>query len=271
MSEIPRYLIAALTVVMIALGYTRAGDQPLGREELASIQEATRVLAREVEFLQDVVAEQSGQKEWSLYRQADAVQANIVDLQKLLKAENSRKALYEAFDKLDRKVHEFLKDAQAPGPEQRLLRRLAARVSAADEELHYALFAKDASKDRAKQLLERQARGLSAAARQLDTTAGYALAGIQGKGVLAAELHKLAEAAEQFEKSLASGTDRPLLLKDFAKVNQAWERAVQGLGKLRAGDSMHLIRAAGQMDRLHERLFRLLGADGERPQLILRA
>jgi len=33
---------------------------------------------------------------------------------------------------------------------------------------------------------------------------------------------------------------------------------------------MHLLRAAGQFDRLHERLYRLLGVEGERPQLIIR-
>ena len=84
------------------------------------------------------------------------------------------------------------------------------------------------------------------------------------------DLHKLAEAAEQFQKVLASGADRPRLVKEFAAVDQAWERAIRGLQELKAGDNMRLLRAVGQLDRLHERLYRLLDMKGERPQLIIR-
>ncbi len=46
--------IAAQAVLMIGQGYLRTADQPVGREEGTSIQEAARDLSREIEFLQDL-------------------------------------------------------------------------------------------------------------------------------------------------------------------------------------------------------------------------
>jgi hypothetical protein len=266
----PRSLFVTVMVAMIAPTHAHADDRPLGRAHLASIQEATRDLAREVEFLQDIVAEQSGKQGPTLYRQADAVLADIVAFQKSLIAPTPRERLDKAFDKLDGKLHEFLKAVQALGPEQRPLQRAAGRVSVADEELHFALAAQDSLESRAKQLLERQTRAMVTVARHLDETAGYTGGTGPGRNVLLEDLHKLAEATEQFQKGLAAGKDRPQLRKDFAAVDQAWEQAARGFQGLQPGDNMRLIRAAGQLDRIHERLYRLLGIEGERHQLILR-
>ena len=269
MLQNPRCSIAVLTVAMVALHHLRADDGPLGRELLAPIREATRDLAREVEYLQDVIAQQQrGEKDRTLYGQADSVLAGIAEFQKSLKPETTRERLYKAFDELDRKLHEFLKAVQALGPEQRLLQRLAERISAADEQMHYVLSAQDRSESRAAQIVERQTRALVTAARFLDKTAAYTLGTVQARGILVADLHKLAEVTERFQKGL-SGADRPHLRKDFVAVNQAWERAIRGLQELKAGENMGLLRAAGELDRLHERLFRLLGMEGDRPQLII--
>lgn len=261
-------LLATLAVVSPAPA--SADDRVPSREELASIQEATRDLAREVEYLQDIVSEQDGEKERALYRQADAVLAVVEAFQKSLKPETTREHIYNAFDEQDRKLHELLKAVQGLGPEQRLLKRGAAKVRAADDQLHYVLFVGDTSEARTKQVQERLTRSLLDAAQQLDKTGRYSLGAVQGRGVLVGDLHKLAEDAEQFQVGLAAGKDRAQLRKDFAAVNQAWERAIQGMQNLRAGDHMHLLRAAGKFDRLHERLFRLLGIAGERPQFIIR-
>jgi len=53
-------------------------------------------------------------------------------------------------------------------------------------------------------------------------------------------------------------------------MNKAWEQAIRGMQDLKASENLHLLRAAGQFDRVHERLYRLLGMEGERPQLIIR-
>lgn len=226
MPIIPRYLLAALTAALLAPAHARADDRAPTREELASIQEATRNLTREVEYLQDVVEEQGDEKERGLYRQADVVLAGVEAFRKSLKPATTRERLYKEFDERDPKLHELLKSVQGLGPEQRLLKRAAAKVRAADDQLHYALFVGDTSEARTKQVLERQTHSFLDAAQQLDKTGAYSLGAVQGRGVLVGDLHKLAEEAEQFQKGLAAGNDRA--------IAQGLCRGEPGLG---AGDS----------------------------------
>src|SRR5262249_39125250 len=127
------FLLVSLLVSAPPLA--RAEKDPLDREGLAPIQEAARQLAREIEYLQeDIVTELEGQKERTLYRQADSVLVDSDQFQKSLKPGAVRKQLYKEFDGLDHKLHELLKAVQALGPEQRLLQRSAARVDTADEQ-----------------------------------------------------------------------------------------------------------------------------------------
>jgi hypothetical protein len=65
-------------------------------------------------------------------------------------------------------------------------------------------------------------------------------------------------------------TRRYLLTVVMVTMNHAWAMATRGIGKLTLRENSHLLRSAGQADRAHERLYRLLGVDGERPQLIIR-
>lgn len=269
MSTITRYLSAALAVAIVA--QARAEDRAPNREESASIQEATKDLIREVENLQDLLEEQSGEKVLAVYRQADAMLAGVEAFQKSTKSDASRERLYKAFDEQDRKLHDLLKAVRDLGPEQRLaLKRAVARVRAADNQLHYMLSVWDTSEGMTKQVLERQTLSLLDAAQQLDKTGGHSLGTVQGHGVLIGDFHKLAEEVEQFQKGLNAGNDRAQLRKDFAVVNRAWGRAIEGMRDLKAGDHMRLLRAAGQFDRIFERLHRLLIIEGERPKLIIR-
>ena len=121
-----------------------------------------------------------------------------------------------------------------------------------------------------KQVLGRQAGALAMAARDLERTARFALAGAPGKGVVEAELRKLAEATERFRKDAEGGAGSDQLKKDFAAVNVVWAKATLGMKELRPDENAYLLRAAGELDRLHGRLFRLLGMEGDRPQLIIR-
>jgi len=270
MSRMLHYLLAALAAAVVMPAHARADDKVPTREVLASIREATRELDREVESLQDMLAELDGEKERAMYRLADAVLTDVEAFQKSLKLEIPRDGLYRAFDELDRKLQGLLKAVKELVPGQRLLRRLAVKVRSAADDVHYAVSVGDTSEGRTKQVLERQTQGLVDAAGDLDTTAGYSLGAVPGRAVLAGDLHKLADATDQFHRGLAGGQDRAQLRKEFAAVNQAWERATQGMRNLKAGEHMHLLRAAGLFDRLHERLYRLLGIEGERPLLTIR-
>lgn len=264
---------AFIVALSLSVAAAAADERPsaLNEEALAPVRAAAHDLAREVEYLQeDIVTESGGEKERVLYARADAVLGDIDCFAASLKPGATREELGKHFDALDKKLHELLKSAHAFRPDDRLLRRTADRAGAADERLHLALFAADGSEARKRQLLERQAGALAASAAEADRTARYALGPAAGGAVLAADLGKLAEAARQFRKGVAGGADREQLRRDFEAVNRAWSRAVGGLKDLKPRENVHLLRGATRLDALHERLFKMLGLEGERPRLIIR-
>src|SRR5436190_497107 len=69
------------------------------RDPLAPLQEASRELTRQVEYLQeDVVAELTAQKERALYRQADAVLAAIGHFQQVAKPGAAPAKMFKDYD-----------------------------------------------------------------------------------------------------------------------------------------------------------------------------
>jgi len=260
-------LLLAVLVVAFPL---RVQAEDRQDHDPAALRAAARELARQVEYLQeDIIAEVTVQKERTLYRKADAVLAAINHFQQTAKPAVTPANLFKSFDELEGKINDLLTDVRALGTGQRTLQRSADRLEAADEHLYAALAGLDASGGRSKVLLVRQSRALAVAARQLDKTAQYALAGSQDQGVLPGELHKLAEAAERFQKDVNSGASQEQLRRDFAAVNRSWENAVKGLEKLKSTDNTYLLRTAERVDRLHDRLFRILGVSGERSRLTI--
>ncbi len=264
-------IFLAMSVSATAHGGERPTERPVRRNELAPAREAVRELAREVEYLQEeIVADLSGQKERTLYRQADAVLASVTQVQQMLEAGAPRGQLSATFEPLDRKTHELLQAVQALAPQQRALRRAANRVGAAEEQLYYTLSEHDKSDARKREVLERQTRALVTAAGQLERTADYTLGTVQGHGTLIADLKILVDAAERFQKGLAGRVGREQLRKDFGAVEKAWVRAIRSLRDLKPQENIHLLNSASRVDRLHERLFRLLGLEGKCPHLIIR-
>jgi hypothetical protein len=119
-------------------------------------------------------------------------------------------------------------------------------------------------------MLERRARALTTAARDLDRVAQYALSGDPAESALPADTRKFVQAAEQFQKSLTGTSDRSQLRKNFAAVSRVWERVIQGLKALKPGGNIYLLRGADRVDQLFDRLHRALGIEEPRPKLILR-
>lgn len=277
MLPIRHFLLAVLGVTLLGVVNVRAAppaaQRPPDREYLANIQEAVRQLVHDMEYLQeDIVAELSGHKERTLYRQTDTVLAELVHFQDTLKPGASREQLTKDFSPVDEKVHTLLKAIQELGTSARALRHAVARVSTSDEQLHYAISEGDAAEGRQGPRIERQARALAAAAQELERTAQYALADAPGQGAaLIANLHKLAEEANRFQKSQASGASMEQLQRDFVGVNRAWEQVVRGLQLLPPRENVFLLRGAARIDRYHDHLYRLLNVTGDRPQLILRS
>jgi hypothetical protein len=263
--------LASLIVTFAGLCFGQA-PQPSDAEYLAGVREKTWQMIYEVERLQDdIVAELSDRKERDLYRQADALLALLLRFESALRSKVSRDDLAKNFDQMDQKVHELLQAVQALAPEQRAIQRSAEHLRALDEQLHYSLFSSADSRERAQQIMERQAQALEAEARELETIARYVLAKSPGKGAIEGDLNKFVNAVERFRKSLAAKVSQDQLRHEFTAINEIWAQVTRGLKELPPGQNAHFLRSAGEVDRLHERLFRLLGIKGKRPQLILGA
>jgi len=242
----------------------------VSKEYLTIVKVETRYLVRAVERLQETIIEElSGRKERKVYRQADEVLSLLVDFERALDTATSRERLYSRFGEFDAKLRELLEAVQKEAKDIRALRREASRVDAADEELHFALSAGDTTAQRVQQVFKRQARRLVSAAKELEETAQYALSKEPGD-VSPGDFRKLVEASIRFQRSVEAGVEREQLRKDFQDVDHAWQRAVEVLKRIKPRENLYLVRSAAQMDRLHERIYRLLGLkEKARPRLII--
>jgi hypothetical protein len=273
--RLPRRFLVGAVAALVLIGTANADERPatgpLDREYVANARAATRWLIREVERLQeDIICDLSERKERELYRQTDAALAALVRLESSLKPGAERAQVYKDFDEAERQLHALLDVVDKLGPECRALQRAAVHVREADGQLHYALSAGDTSAGRSKQVLQRQVRALAAAAGDLERTAKYALAGNPGRLALEADLRKLVETAERL-RDASERADLERLKEDFKTLSVSWDRVVRQLKALPPQENMYLLRGAAEVDGLHERLHKLLGMPGERPQLIIRS
>jgi hypothetical protein len=259
--------MVTISTVFLASLLSSAAQQSLDRDALSGIQIATAQLVVELEFLQDdIVGELDTQKDQALYRQAETVLGKARDFQRALASDVKRKDLERLFDDLDVRIQEVVKAVRELKPAQRALQRAAARAASSHEQICYLLFAGDSSPERMQRLIGRQAALLADAAKDLEQAGRYLLA---DQVIFDANIKKLAQAADRFQKS-ASLKDKNESQEDFAIVNQAWAQVVMDLQKLPLAESAYLARNASRLDRIHDRLFRLLGLPGKRAGLILR-
>jgi len=255
-----------ISTVLLASLFPGGGQQSLDREALARIQVATGQLVVELEILQDdIVGEFSEHKERTLYSQAETVLSKAKDFQRALVADSKREDLQKPFDDMDVRLQEFVNAVRDLKPARRPLQRAAA----SGEEICYLLFVGGGSPERTQHLIARQAAVFAEAAKELERASRYVLADRDSGAVIDANIKKLAEAADRFQKS-ALPKDKEQSQKDFANVGQAWAQVVMDLQELPVAENAYLARSASRLDRIHEHLFRLLALPGKRASLVLR-
>jgi hypothetical protein len=241
-------------------------------EQLNEIRGLVRQLNRDIELLADRILESvEKEKALALYRQADRLLGTVVAFEQACRAGVARQDLYRQFENMDRDLHALMEAVQAVAQGKPALERGITHVQAADEELHFALSAGDISEAHMKEVLQRQALALTLVTDGLDRLAEPVLGADQGRGVLKGDLHKLHAAAQKFQQLVLKSRDRQRLHSDFQELNLAWERVVGGLKALPPQESVILLRAAARVDRIHGRLYQMLGFKGKRPSLIIRS
>jgi hypothetical protein len=242
-------------------------DKPLPKQFLEGARTDALSLLAEVERLQeDIVLDPIAQKSRDLYKLGETALTEIARFERVLKSETNQDILLKHFDTIDADVRKLVAAVRKAAPQGLALQRTADHVNRANEELYFTL-AGGATK-LAGQVTQRQAHGFTEATRDLERTARYALGNSAAdRAVMIDNAAKLAIAAERFEKSLANKGDLKQRQTDFADVDKAWLRIVQDMGQLKPAENVHLLGNAARVDRLHERLYRLLEIKGKRPSL----
>ena len=265
--------LAVLAVGFVASpapGRAAESEQTINHGAVTAARKSVEMVSALVEHLQaDIVEELAGVKEKTLFRLADQTQHELEVLGKALTAKNpTRLDLYKQFDSVDRKVTALVKATVELSPKRPTLQRGADRVRVQNDDLHYLLSAGDGTKERQHQVLVRQAKSMTTAAKQFAAAADYAILERPGGAPFVGAVKTLAEQCAAFEKSAGEG-DIEVCKKEFSALTDTWGKVVQGFLLLPPREDYHIARLGFRVDQYHLRLFELLKMPGSRPQLTI--
>jgi hypothetical protein len=272
MSMPVRALAAAVIGVLVGTTAGRAQSGPAssgGDGYRAAIQTAAGELGRQMDLLQDVIADEpSARQGRGLWKLSDNVNTFLASLKQQLRSGAARADLYQAFDRLDGPLQQMLGDINALGPQERALKRAAARVRAAGLDLHFAVFGGDGGGARRCQVLARQALALRGAVVNLERVAQYLLQGEDSWTDLQADFRNLRRATAGFQRMAEEKADPKQLQASFARLKQAWAELAVDFQLLPSNSGLLLQNYATRLDSIYGRLYGLMGLKGYRPSLV---
>lgn len=185
---------------------------------------------------------------------AERAQEAVVHFQQVLRRNADRQHLLRDFRTMDREVHRLIDQAQSSRASW--IRRSAARIEYADQQLHYHLRAPDADDgETRRELVARHAHVLEREGRQLEQYAQLLRRQRRGEAVYEA-VAKFADAAEHFHDVVERGADRTHVREDFDDVDHAWHEAVDQINQSEAG--IWLRRSAQRVNSVHNQLHTVL-------------
>jgi hypothetical protein len=268
--SLPVNVLGPLLLILVAS--PAAGQVPAGNGGdgyRAAVAAAAREVGRQLELLQDtIINEPSARQGRGLLSQADKASLNLVFLQRQLKQGATAADLAQAFEQLDSRVQALVSEIAFLGPEERTLKRAAARVQAAENDLHFAIFGGGGGDTRRAQVLVRQVLALRGAAADLEQVAKYLLEDQDSWADFANDFRGLRRATAAFQQRAEGKADREQLRKAFARVQQAWAELAVDYQGLPATSSILLQNKATRLDAIYGRLYGLMGLKGYRPSLV---
>ncbi len=233
-------------------------SKPLSRKQSARVESAFEDLIYELDNLQEtIVDELEDTKEKRLYGQTDAIMSNLLPASGKLNSQKTRQPFYDLHDRLSKSMSNLRQAANKV--ESLAVKRSTERVHDAFLELYYQIAVNDESPQRQLTVLKQQIDVFANTASKLKKTAEFAL-----KDSVVKKIGKLAAAAKKLNLAARLARDPNDLKNDFASLDQAWAKVVADAKLLPPRKNVYLLRSAANLDRLHARLFRLLGMKGER-------
>jgi hypothetical protein len=235
----------------------------------AAVQAAAGEVGRQLDLLHDAIADTPPTRLGrGLWGQAANVGLYLASFKQQLRAGVSAAALAQAFDRLDGPLQGLVGDISALGPEDLPLKRAAARVRAAEADLHFAVFGGSGGGSRRGQVLARQALALRGAAANLERVAKYLLAGEDSWGDLQTDFRNLRRATGAFQQAADGKADPKQLGARFAGLREAWAELAVDFQILPATSRTLMQNYATRLDAVYGRLYGLMGQKGFRPSLV---
>jgi hypothetical protein len=251
----------------------QAADPPdphrtLDAKSLVAVRTTVSRFVEIVDDLQEaIVHDLQGEKKKTLYTLAEEVLGDLAVFQSSLKADVAREDVYARYETIDAKVQRLLGHLQSFGLNERSLVRPATRMQFVTDELHYTLSRADPAPGRIRQALERQARDLVVAAKNLQQTAEFAIGDTRARGAIINDLAKLTQDAQAVSDGLLKKAPSGAISGACQTLTETWARVIEGIRLLSHKENIYLMRTASRVDVLHERVFRLCGMKGDCPHL----
>src|SRR5260370_13085974 len=201
-SHVGLLLVAVLTLMP---GRGSAG----GDDYKAAVTAAARELSRQLNFLQQAIANIPGPPEGrGIYQQGDQVQFNLIFFQQQIKRAGSREELVLNFDRMDQKLQQLLGDIKGFEKWDVALRYVGRKVQPPQNDLHFAVFS--GNEKRSSHVAYRQTLILLDQTTNLDGMYRYLFQGLKSLKPWSGQMASLRQALgdlQKMQKTKAAAAD----------------------------------------------------------------
>ncbi|MHB8861722.1 MAG: hypothetical protein ACYC6N_04900 [Pirellulaceae bacterium] len=216
-------------------------------------------MANELDHLEEDLHYERGEYPPALIREADETLRAVTHFQEVLRRQADEEHLLRDFREMDAQVHQLVNRLNER--DDNWLKRQAARIQYADEQLHYLLrTGREGGANDFQEVLARHAHMLENGAKQLEELVDRVSPRDGREGSLRVAAHAFSEEAEHFHQVVEKAADRQHLLDDFRTVDDAWRVVVREVNASPYG--LYFRRVAQRTNQVHNQVADLLGRSG---------
>ena len=248
---------------IVPMGQVSPAAQWVSRGYANDVNSALSRLRRQVvQLKRDAGADLQGEQRQALSREADRVLDALDDFGERLVPGRSRASVADDYADVQARVLALSRDARASGLARSGTGDPARWLAMADERLSAMVSQGEGREVWEPVLVARAADNLVFLARDLMRQGEFGLSSGPGRRALQDDLNALTNAATFFRASVAAGSPRARLARDFVAVDEVWEHVVPGLERLNRDERQLLVPRAARVENVILDLHHRLGLTG---------
>lgn len=239
--------ISAILLVGIMSGPVLAGD-----DQWLAATAAGRELANQLDYLQRALSTAPSGR--GFYAQFDGISNDMVYFQQQLKRKVPRESLLLAFDKVDAKLHQLLKDLRNFEKWDAGLAMVASRVESADHDVHFALAGSPANDAGRAETLRRQTLVAQARTENLENMVRYVFDGLGMLQPWRTDLAAFKQSLNAFQQAQSKNASAQELKSQYTEMDRLWRKVVERVKNMPQGQFVIVQSDAAQVDQVLSRL-----------------